>query len=118
MSVVGPRPLAQVTYDTYPSEAKEKVYNQKPGITGIGSIIFRDEEHMMSAATEEPLEFYKKHIAPYKAALEIWYGVNASTVVDFKIIVLTIWVIIFPTSSLQYQWIKGLPEMPQALKEI
>ncbi|HIA12991.1 MAG TPA: sugar transferase [Flavobacteriales bacterium] len=117
MSVVGPRPLAQVTYDTYPSEAKEKVYNRKPGITGIGSIIFRDEERMMSAATEEPLEFYKNHIAPYKAALEIWYGVNASTVIDFKIIVLTVWVIIFPKSNLQYQWLKGLPEMPQTLKE-
>ena len=86
MSVVGPRPLAQVTYDAYPPEAREKVYDRKPGITGIGSIIFRDEERMMSATTDEPMEFYKNHIAPYKAALELWYGANASTVIDFKIV--------------------------------
>ena len=118
MSVVGPRPLAQVTYDTYPSRAQEKVYNCKPGITGIGSIIFRDEERMMSSVKDEPMEFYKNHIAPYKAALELWYGANASIVIDLKIIILTVWVIIFPKSELPYSWLKGLPKMPQALENI
>ena len=117
MSVVGPRPLAQVTFDAYSVEIQEKVYEAKPGITGIGSIIFRDEERMMSAS-EDPMQFYRDHVAPYKGALELWYGENATTIVDLKIIFLTVWVIIFPTSSLPYSLLKGLPGMPEALKEI
>ena len=118
MSIVGPRPLAQVTYDAYPDEARDKVYDRKPGITGIGSVIFRDEERMMSSVDQEPMEFYIEHIAPYKGALELWYGMHATTLVDLKIIFLTIWVILFPTSTLPYKLLKDLPEMPRRLKEI
>ncbi|MBL4735533.1 MAG: sugar transferase [Flavobacteriales bacterium] len=118
MSIVGPRPLAQVTYDAYPGEARDKVYDRKPGITGIGSVIFRDEERMMSSVDQEPMEFYIEHIAPYKGALELWYGMHATTLVDLKIIFLTIWVILFPTSILPYKLLKDLPEMPSRLKEI
>ena len=118
MSVVGPRPLAQVTFDAYSAEVQNKIYNRKPGITGIGSIIFRDEERMMSAAKDDPMKFYKEHVAPYKGALELWYGENASTIIDLKIIILTVWVILSPSSMLPYAWLKGLPAMPQALKEI
>ena len=118
MSVVGPRPLAQVTYDAYPAEAKDNVYNRKPGITGIGSIIFRDEERMMSTVKEDPMKFYTEHVAPYKGALELWYGQHASMVIDFKIIFLTVWVILFPSSLLPYKLLKGLPEMPETLRNI
>ncbi|MBL4657858.1 MAG: sugar transferase [Flavobacteriales bacterium] len=118
MSIVGPRPLAQVTFDAYASHMKEKVYDSKPGISGIGSIIFRDEERMMSTVEENPMAFYTEHIAPYKGELELWYRENASTLVDLKIIFLTLWVIIFPTSELPYSLLRGLPEMPQKLKEI
>lgn len=119
MSVVGPRPLAQVTFDAYSDELQEKVYSKKPGITGIGSIIFRDEERMMSSITDgDRLGFYTEHIAPYKGALELWYGEHASMLIDFKLIFLTIWVILFSESRLPYAWLKGLPEMPQKLKDI
>ena len=118
MSVVGPRPLAQVTYDAYPAESRDIVYDRKPGITGIGSIIFRDEERMMSANKDNPMQFYTDHIAPYKGALELWYGKHASTVIDLKIIFLTVWVIVFPESGLPYTLLKGLPKMPQILQEI
>ena len=118
MSVVGPRPLAQVTYNAYSDELQAKVYNSKPGITGIGSIIFRDEERMLSSVTGDRMEFYTNHIAPYKGALEIWYGEHASTLVDLKIIFLTVWVILSPDSKLPYSWLKDLPAMPQDLKDI
>ena len=46
---------------------QSKIYNVKPGLTGIGSIIFRDEESIISAVKDEdPHEFYKRIIAPYK----------------------------------------------------
>ena len=56
---------------------QSKIYNVKPGLTGIGSIIFRDEESIISAVKDEdPHEFYKRVIAPYKGELEMWYQSN------------------------------------------
>jgi len=72
MSLVGPRPLVDKTFNAYPEAIRFKVYDSKPGITGIGSVVFRDEESMISASKLPPHEFYEKVIAPYKGALEIW----------------------------------------------
>ena len=44
ISLVGPRPLVTKTFSAYNEEVQSKIYNVKPGLTGIGSIIFRDEE--------------------------------------------------------------------------
>jgi lipopolysaccharide/colanic/teichoic acid biosynthesis glycosyltransferase len=86
------------------------VYQSKPGITGIGSIVFRDEEELISKATMPPHEFYEKVIAPYKGALELWYNRKKSFGVDLKIIFLTAWVILFPKSTLMYKIFPDLPE--------
>ena len=53
ISLVGPRPLVAKTFTAYSNEVQSKIYNVKPGLTGIGSIIFRDEESIISAITEE-----------------------------------------------------------------
>ena len=116
MSVVGPRPLVDKTFYAYSEDIQNKVYNEKPGITGIGSIVFRDEERLISASDMEPHEFYEKHIAPYKGALEIWYQKNISFYTDFMIIILTIWAILFPESDLHFKVFKDLPERPDHLK--
>src|SRR3984893_17240368 len=71
MSLVGPRPLVDKTYNAYPETIRYKVYDSIPGITGIGSVVFRDEEALISAATIPPHEFYEAVIAPYKGSLEI-----------------------------------------------
>ena len=79
ISIVGPRPLVTKTFTAYNEEVQSKIYNVKPGLTGIGSIIFRDEESIISAVTNEnPHEFYKTVIAPYKGELEMWYQKNNS----------------------------------------
>ena len=44
MSIVGPRPLVDKTFDPYPPEVKERIYSVRPGLTGIGSVVFRDED--------------------------------------------------------------------------
>lgn len=44
MSLVGPRPQMEVDFYRYPEHIQEVIYNAKLGITGIGSIVFRDEE--------------------------------------------------------------------------
>ena len=111
ISLVGPRPLVTKTFMAYSDEIQSKIYNVKPGLTGIGSIVFRDEESLISAVKDEdPHKFYKRVIAPYKGELEMWYQENRSFFLDFQLIFMTAWVILFPKSYLYKKWFKNLPE--------
>lgn len=111
ISLVGPRPLVTKTFLAYSKEIQSTIYNVKPGLTGIGSIIFRDEESIISAVKEEdPHEFYKRVIAPYKGKLELWYQEHKSLVLDLQLIFLTAWVILFPESRLYEKCFKNLPK--------
>lgn len=107
MSIVGPRPLMEVSFKLYPPEVQEKIYDSPPGMTGIGSLIFRDEEKIVSDA-EDPKAMYAK-IYPYKGALELWYQQNASLYTDFMIIFLTAWSILLPKNQLVNKVFKNLP---------
>lgn len=108
MSIVGPRPLMHVSFNLYDAGVKEKIYNSKPGMTGIGSLVFRDEEKILSLASD-PKTMYQK-IYPYKGKLEIWYLQHASLWVDIKIIFLTAWTILFPENKLTPRFFKNLPQ--------
>ncbi len=111
ISLVGPRPLVYKTFSAYSDNIKNNIYNVKPGLTGIGSIVFRDEERLISeVCDEDPHEFYKRIIAPYKGKLEMWYQNNRSFLIDLKLIFLTSWVIIFPKSILYESWFNDLPK--------
>lgn len=113
MSLVGPRPLVEKMFNFYSSESSDLIFRAAPGITGIGSIIFRDEELLISSSGLHPDEFYKLYITPYKAELELWYLRKRSMLVDLKILFLTIWVIIFPRTQLMLKLFKDLPSRPQ-----
>ncbi len=111
MSIVGPRPLMQEDFDAYPPHVQEKIYDVKPGITGIGSLIFRDEELVVSSATDrDPVEFYQNVIAPYKGELELWYRKNQSFYVDFMMIILTGLAIVYPKGDFSQKIFKTLPK--------
>lgn len=107
MSIVGPRPLMPVSFNLYSDQVQKSIYNCKPGITGIGSLIFRDEEKIVSDA-EDPVAMYET-IYPYKGALELWYHKNASATTDFLIIFLTGLSILFPGHNLTERIFKDLP---------
>tara|TARA_B100001248_G_scaffold38367_1_gene24550 strand:- start:3380 stop:4063 length:684 start_codon:yes stop_codon:yes gene_type:complete len=110
LALVGPRPVLEQDWRLYPEPIINKIYDVKPGLTGIGSIAFRDEESIMSSLDNENyLEYYKKVIAPYKGELEMWYQDNLSLALDFKLIFLTALVIIFPKNKLHEKWLKDLP---------
>jgi lipopolysaccharide/colanic/teichoic acid biosynthesis glycosyltransferase len=115
MSFVGPRPLMPQGFYAYSEEYQDKVYQLKPGITGIGSIFFRDEELFVTNAKNqglEPKQFYKDSILPYKGALEVWYQNNISFTTDFKILFLTALVVISPENKLATKFFKDLPQRP------
>jgi len=110
MSIVGPRPQVESDFLKFPKQIQKTIYNVHPGITGPGSIIYRDEEKYISEAKGDKHEFYKQYIAPYKGELEIWYQKNISFYTDLKLVILTAWVIVFPKSNLVYKWFKDLPK--------
>ena len=116
MSIVGPRPLVNKTFEPYSDMVKKNIYNVKPGLSGIGSIVFRDEEILLSNSAIPLDEYYKKYISPYKGELEIWYQQKISFFTDFLIIFLTVWVVLFPKSDLVFKVFKDLPKKPDFLK--
>lgn len=107
MTLVGPRPFIPTAFARYSREVQKKIYNVRPGITGIGSVIFRDEEVLVSK-TSNFEELYKK-INQYKGKLEMWYQENQSLKTDFLIIFLTAYSIVFPKQQLSYKIFKNLP---------
>ncbi len=110
MSIVGPRPLMGVSFRQYPESIQQIIYNCKPGMTGIGSLIFRDEEKIVSAAPD-PQAMYTTVYA-FKGELEIWYQEHASLYTDLMIIFLTAWTIIIPKNKMIYNIFKDLPPRP------
>jgi lipopolysaccharide/colanic/teichoic acid biosynthesis glycosyltransferase len=108
MSIVGARPLMKKSFDLYTDDVKAVVYNTRPGITGIGSIIFRDEEKLISESSD--IQQTYRQIFEYKGQLEKWYQQHISFYTDFMIIFLTAWHILFSNSQLVH---KVFPSLPQ-----
>lgn len=109
MSIVGPRPLVDKTFAPYSDEVKAKIYTVRPGLTGLGSVVFRDEETIITESKLSPEECYAKVIAPYKGALEMYYLEHIGLWTDIKLIFLTAWAVVFPKTNLVEKWFKGLP---------
>ena len=113
MSIVGPRPVMKISFEAYPDNIKKVIYNVKPGLTGVGSIVFRDEEELITEVKDtggDTHEFYVNKIYPHKGKLELWYQNNKSLFLDFQIILLTTWIILVPSSKLYEKWFKDLPK--------
>ena len=109
MSIVGPRPFVPAGFNAYSEKVKSHVIQSTPGLSGIGSIVFRDEEKYLSMVTDHSL-LYNTVIQPIKGELEIWYHQHRSLWVDFMIIFLTVWVVLFPKSELVYKVFPSLPK--------
>ncbi len=115
MSVVGPRPVMQKSFAAYPEEVQKVIYNVTPGLTGIGSIIFRDEETLITVVRDkggDTWDFYQNVIYPFKGEVENWYQKHQSFYVDLMCILLTAWVIIYPKSDAIYKVFSSLPRRP------
>jgi lipopolysaccharide/colanic/teichoic acid biosynthesis glycosyltransferase len=110
MSFTGPRPLTKSGFDRYSDEMKASVYNVKPGLTGIGSIIFRDEEFFIAKSNLSPEECYRTVILPYKGTLEVWYQQHRNFYTDLMIMFLTAWHVLFPKSKLVHKVFPSLPK--------
>jgi len=115
MSFVGYRPTVKEHFDGYPAHSQEILAESRPGLTGIGSIIFRDEEEILQNYADKK-SFHQNIIAPYKAALECWYADHATLLNYFKLIILTVIAVVKPDSSTWKTWFTDLPPVPEELK--
>ena len=115
MSVIGPRPLTQNHFAHYAPEMRKTIGSVRPGLSGVGSIVFRDEERLLSDK-EDPKNYYRTEIAPHKALLEVWFVENRGLWLYLKCIVLTIWVVINSSSNVASAAFKDIPQPQGQLK--
>ena len=116
MSVIGPRPLTIQTFGSYSDSTQEVIKQVKPGLSGIGSIIFRGEEEILYGPLAS-LDFYENVVAPYKGSLEEWFVLNRGLYIYFLAIFMTVWAIFFPTTKMPWKIFKDLPKPPPELKK-
>jgi lipopolysaccharide/colanic/teichoic acid biosynthesis glycosyltransferase len=116
MSVIGPRPQTRRCFNAFPDAFKDTIASVKPGLSGIGSIIFRAEEDLLESDLGTNINFYDDIISPYKAEIESWYIPNRNVKTYFLLIFLTIWIVIFSRSNIVWKLIKDIPEPPEALQ--
>lgn len=116
MSLIGPRPQTQRCFDAFPKSSQTEIIKVRPGLSGIGSIIFRNEEDMMDA-NNDPNQFYDEIVMPYKGSLENWYVSHQNIFSYFILIGLTIWVVLGFSSKVVWKLFKNLPHPPEVLKK-
>lgn len=117
ISVIGPRPQTKKYYFAFNEEDRHYISQIKPGLSGVGSIVFRDEEVILEQV-ENPVEFDLKIISPYKGQLETWYVKNKSVKLYFQLIMLTIIAVFMPENKLYKEWLYDLPQIPIELKDL
>jgi lipopolysaccharide/colanic/teichoic acid biosynthesis glycosyltransferase len=114
MSIVGYRPTVREHYEAYSDDVKKKLYHLKPGLTGIGSIVFRNEEEILQQF-EDKKYFHQKIVNPYKGLLECWYADHNNIMNYFKTIFITMIIILNSKSSI---WKKVFPTLPPVSPEL
>ncbi len=112
MSLIGPRPQAPAHFDVFPAHVKAELVTVRPGLSGIGSIVFRDEETLLSQPGRNPERYYAEVIAPYKGELELWFIRRRSLGLYLTLIALTLWAIVLPRGVPYRALLPDLPAPP------
>jgi lipopolysaccharide/colanic/teichoic acid biosynthesis glycosyltransferase len=115
MSFVGPRPQTSKNFEYFPSDEKAVILSMCPGLTGIGSIVFRDEESIVAKSGKTLEACYRDIIGPYKAKLEKWYYDRQNLLTYILLIVVTVLVIICPESLIYRRIWPTLPPWPDSI---
>ena len=116
MSIVGYRPFATKHYELYSTEVKKEINKIVPGLTGIGSILFRNEEEILQSVPDGN-NFHDNVITPYKGLLECWYVENRNTKNYFKIIFCTALVVFNKKNQYWKKAFPIIPPIPENLKQ-
>jgi lipopolysaccharide/colanic/teichoic acid biosynthesis glycosyltransferase len=104
MSIVGFRPLVEESFNLYDETTRECLFHMKPGLTGIGSVIFHNEEELIRRSAKEKMRFYEEDIIPLKGELELWYFNHRSFMLDLKIVIATALILLAGDSKFYLRW--------------
>lgn len=118
LSLVGPRPLMSVSFKMYTPEVQQVIYESPPGITGLGSVVYRDEESLVTSAVRAGIDsrdFYSQAIYPYKGKLELYYHKHRGFWVDCKILLATAVAVLVPHVDFTPTLFPDLPPRPSEL---
>jgi lipopolysaccharide/colanic/teichoic acid biosynthesis glycosyltransferase len=88
MSLVGPRPEVPEWVEPFESEFAQ-VLRERPGITDLASIMYRDEAAVLSAA-QNGLAMYANQVLPHKLHLSRLYIERVGLMLDLHLLVLTV----------------------------
>ena len=110
MSLVGPRPLTPRAFHCYSPRVQDIVKSMRPGVTGVGSLVFRNEDRILAQAPGDPKEYYDKVIIPLKGELETWYFAHRSMYVDLLILACTLVAVPWPRSRLHLK-LRGVADI-------
>jgi lipopolysaccharide/colanic/teichoic acid biosynthesis glycosyltransferase len=116
MSIIGPRPQTPSCFEAFTQYTQSIIVQVKPGLSGIGPIVFRGEEDILDGESAT-LDFYDNVIAPYKGEVEAWYPGKQKLSIYFMLIFLTAWVVVFPQSRMVWRLFEDLPTPPDELKK-
>lgn len=114
MSFVGPRPQARVHYELFSDEQKAGISTLLPGVTGVGSLFFRNEDAILKNSGKSYDYFHDEVITPFKGELELWYARNRSVKLYLMIIYLTALTII----NRNYNTLPHFPDLPVPSAEL
>lgn len=113
MSIIGPRPQTKKYFNLFSKDTQTIISQNKPGLSGVASIIFRDEEELLRYASD-PISLDDNVLTPYKGELEIWYANNRSLFLYISLIIITSIVVILPKSNFGF-FFNGIPALPEEL---
>ena len=116
MSFVGPRPQTRPHYSLYTPEQRRIIDAVGPGLTGVGSLFFRNEEEILAHCVD-PIQFHDEVITPFKGDLEVWFSQHRSFKLYLLIIYLTAASII-NRKLVTIKYFEGLPTPSVELLEV
>lgn len=92
MSFVGPRPPLRLYVERHP-EIYARVLRNRPGITGLATLVFhRHEERLLAAChtSEETDTVYSRRCVPRKARIDLIYQEHRNLIYDFRLMAQTL----------------------------
>ena len=91
LSLVGPRPDTDEFLNTLPAYLRPVLASVKPGIASVATLLFRNEEELLSHVPESQLtSYYVKTHLPKKVGLDLEYASHASMFSDVKLLLRTL----------------------------
>ena len=114
LSLIGPRPQTERYFKYFNDDDAILIASVKPGVSGLASVLFRDEEKLFDNVNNA-LKFDAEVVTPYKGQIERWFVENRSLSLYFKLIGMTILVVLFNYQFNYWKIFKGFPSPPRSL---